>query len=357
MEMADLDVSLTSPIPWIGDPDPDVFAEVGHLAKRPAKWDIYIFSSPFTSPTVMERPLKILIRGAKPPRVMYTMIERRSIAPESAQLVSQLDGVWLPCRANVEAFNRSGVPTNKTGYMPFPFFNDDPNAAIFGTNRAPGVPRFLWDGNWEPRKAPDNLVRAFMRAFKPGEARLTMKIGLLPLPAAGFPMGPEVVVVDEIQQNSDVAAKGWTSNNYSDSIRIVRGQLREMEMVKLRADHDIYVSCSRGEGIDLPVFKAKLAGRRVVATYSGGPEEFLGTKDVRVAATGVAPVHSMYQLESGAEYGDYSVDDLAAALAKAAEGPLVSKERDWPIENFRARAVGIKLRRLVEKTIDDTRRR
>ena len=357
MEMADIDVSLVSPVPWFGEPDPGVFAEVGHLAKRPSKWDLYIFSSAFTNVPTMGKILKTLIRGAKPPRVYYTMVERRSIQPELATMISQLEGVWLPSRASVESFNRSGVPQSKTGYMPYPFFNDDPYLAVFGTNRAPGVPRMHWTGCWEPRKAPDNLVRAFLRAFKPGEAKLTLKIGPFPRLAPGFPLGPEIVAVDEIQQNPEVVKLGWNTSNYADYIRVVRGRLSEGDMVKLHADHDIYVSPSRGEGIDLPAFKAKLAGRRVVATHSGGPEDFLGTRDVRVPESGTVPVHAAYGLEAGAEYGDYKIDDLVVALQKAAEGPLQQKDRDWPIENFKARNVGVKLRRLVEKVIDDTRRR
>jgi hypothetical protein len=78
---------------------------------------------------------------------------------------------------------------------------------------------------------------------------------------------------------------------------------------------------------------------------------------VRVPESGTVPVHAAYGLEAGAEYGDYKIDDLVVALQKAAEGPLQQKDRDWPIENFKARNVGVKLRRLVEKVIDDTRRR
>jgi glycosyltransferase involved in cell wall biosynthesis len=303
----------------------------------------------------MRGPLRTLIHGARPPRIFYTMLERRSISTETARAISKLEGVWVPCRANVEAFSRSGVPAQKIGYMPFPFFNDDPYLGLFGFNRAPGVPRLFWIGRWEPRKAPDNLVRAFLRAFAPGKAKLTIKIGPTPMNAPNFPLGPDVVAVDEIYTNPAVASKGWTAQNYQESIQILRGQLSETQMIKLHADHDIYVSPSRGEGIDLPSYKAKLAGKRIVATYSGGPEDFLGTKDIRVPESGFAKPHPVYGWEPDSEYGNYEIDDLAVALQKAADGPLVLKERDWPIDNFRARAIAPKLRRLVEKFIEEAR--
>lgn len=355
MEMAGVDVCLVSPVPWYGEPDPGVLAEIGHLVKRPSKWDLYIYSGAFMGPQVMRAPLNTLIRGARPPRVMYTMIERLHIAPELAQLVSKLDGVWLPSRANVEAFNRSGVPAHKTAYMPYPHFNDDPFLAIFGTNRAPGVPRFLWSGTWEPRKRPDYLVRAFLRAFKPGEAKLTVKLGPSQRDAlVGFPVGPEVVQIEELQTNPVVSAKGWTSQNFGDHIRILRGKLSASEMVKLHADHDVYVSPSLGEGIDLPAYQSKLAGRRLVATYSGGPEDFIGSRDIRVPVTGTVAPHPTYGWEPGSVQNDYKLDDLADALRKAAEGPLTSRDRDWPIENFRARVVGVKLRKLIDRVINET---
>lgn len=355
LEMADIDVSLMSPIPWVGEPDRGVYAEVGHLAKRPSRWDLYIYSVACMGPAVMERPLRMLVRGAKPPRVFYTMLERRSVAHEIVQRLSQIEGVWVPCRANVETFSRSGLPANMLGYMPFPFFNDDPYLGLFGLNRAPGVPRFLWGGRWEPRKAPDNLVRAFMRAFAPGKAKLTLKLGPMPLDARGFPVGPEAVAIDEIFTNPDVAAKGWTVANHPEHIQVLRGRLSDTQMVKLHADHDIYVSPSRGEGIDLPTYRAKLAGKRVVATYSGGPEDFLGTEDIRVIDRGVTKAHPVYDWEPSATYADYFIEDLVIALRVAAEGPLVVKQRDWPIDNFRARTVSVKLRKMVEKVIDEAR--
>lgn len=356
LEMAGVEVSLVSPVPWIGAPDPGVLAEVGHMARHPSRWDLYIYGVPCMGPAQMWRPLRTLSRGALPPRVFYTMLERKSVDPDTARAVSLLEGVWVPCRANVETLRRCGVTTQKIGYVPYPFFNDDPYLGLFGLNRAPGVPRFLWGGRWEPRKAPDNLVRAFLRAFAPGKASITLKLGPTPLTAQGFPIGPEVVAVDEIQQNPAVSAKGWTTQNYQQHIHILRGRLPAAQMIQLHAEHDIYVSPSRGEGIDLPTYRAKLAGKRVVATYSGGPEDFLGSHDIRVPESGLVKTHPVYGWEPEALYGNYEIDDLTKALVLAADGPLTSKEHDWPIDSFRARAVAPKMLKLVEKAIDEAPR-
>ena len=122
------------------------------------------------------------------------------------------------------------------------------------------------------------------------------------------------------------------------------------EMVDLHRSCDVYVSSSRGEGLDLPAFAAKLAGRRIVTTASGGPEDFLDPEvDVVVPETGLVPADPAYKWGEGADYIDYSIDALAEAMQSAHRRPRHGS-RVWPgMHLHQARVVGEILKNWVKK--------
>jgi glycosyltransferase involved in cell wall biosynthesis len=340
MHAAGVDVRLAT---WEQPPqqlDPDVARELrGIPIHRPAVPldDIVIGSAPINLSPAHLGILANTVR-LRPPlhRAYYTVFESRSIAPEITTRLRVLDGVWVQCRMNQRVLRDASVEST---LIPFPFFEDDPHLAL---DPPRSTRRFLWIGKQEPRKASDNLIRAFMRAFRPGEAEITLKTG--ELPAHGQP-SLERVLLDELA----ITTTGWTPRNWRDSIHIITERLSAAEMVELHARHDVYVSASRGEGLDLPAFVAKLAGRRIVTTASGGPEDFLDPDvDILVPSTGVVPAHKSYQWGPSATLIDYSLDDLIAALQRARSQPPCGT-RTWPgVEQHRAAAVGERLRSWIE---------
>lgn len=315
LELVGFKVELLSPIPLTSIPDVTVLREVGHLAVTASyQRDIYIFSMPLASAQLMGWRLDTLIKN-KAPRVLYTMFERTKIEPETIEKLNALDGVWVPCKRNAEILAAGGCTNVK--WIPFPYFADDPHLGLELPRKKPSL---LWVGRWEPRKAPDNLIRAFLRAFKPGEATLTLKIGPAPWQHSPFPT-PENVLDKELALE-EVRTFGWNDVNVGD-IRIVREKLSPAAMVDLHRQSNVYVSASRGEGIDLPAFSAKLAGRSVVTTDSGGPCDFLDEDDVLVPAKGLLPAHGYEKLwGSTAHFIDYDVKELALGMRTGAERAL-----------------------------------
>jgi glycosyltransferase involved in cell wall biosynthesis len=284
-------------------------------------------------------------------RVLYSVWERTSLDDVEARALNQFGQVWTACQANAEMLRVSGVSPRKIHVFPIPYFPDDPLIQMRNRVRKPGVPRFYHIGKWEPRKGQDQILRAFMRAFKPGEAHLILKTMTLRQPIQDYTQGP-VEEVDKIIKTDPVVQKnGWENEllgrsdaGWSQSIEIVTRFLAPADMMKLHEFGDIYVSLSRGEGFDMPAFDARLAGNLMVYTPSGGQPDFAGSSDEQVPLTGTVPCHPFYGWHAAARYFDFDVD--AAVLAMRAAAARVQRGRVWPDyvdTSFTAKEVGARM--------------
>lgn len=334
MYEAGMDVRLYPPADQAGG-HAEALAEAGRFARRVSRHDLYVYSDFFASPSVMWSIVKrhLSVPG---PRVFYSMFERLRVAPETGSLLNTLTGVWVPCTANRDALIAAGA--RNAVWFPVPFFDDDPLLSL----RPPQQARaFYWIGAWEARKAPDNLLRAFFRAFCPGEATLLLKSTSA---QDGWP-SPESCIASMLPCN------GWTSTNWRSGVTVDRRTLSRAAMLnEVHGRNDVYVSASRGEGVDMPAYSAKLAGRRVITTDSGGPRDFLGEHDILIPATGEVPTHPSYNWEPGSSNADYSLNRLVSTLQRVRAEPV--PPRDLPDPSiFRARAVGIRMKEQIERWI------
>lgn len=245
-------------------------------------------------------------------RVLYSVWERDRVSPIIATFLNRMGQVWVACYRNVAMLVRSGVDHDKIRVVPVPYFDDDPLLKLRGRTRRRGVPRFYHIGKWEPRKAQDKILEAFMTAFRPGEATLTVKTSPWNTAGEGYPASPDAILATLLPMN------GWTEDNYKNSIEIIVKRLTDAELVALHGFGDIYVTLSRGEGFDMPAFDAKLAGNRMVYTPSGGPVDFAGPNDLLVPETGAIACHSFYGWEKESTYLDFDLDHAATAMQLAA---------------------------------------
>lgn len=325
LALAGVDVRL-SPMPPKSE---EVRAEAGHLAKRCGKPDVLVASGSFATARILGRMIGGLSRRPHP-AVFHTMFERRDFDPAIANSLRALAGVWVPCTSNRQALEALGL-TNVRNFG-VPHFDNDPHLALCPPRQGR---RFYWIGSWSPHKQPDNLIRAFMLAFEPREAALLIKRQYI---HRSMPT-PEAVAAEQFGKN------GWTSENWQNDIVIESRTLSGKEMVEeIHGKSDIYVSASRGEGFDMPAYAAKLGGRRVVTTDSGGPLDFLGKDDIVIPKTGKKTVHPDYAVhgwEPTSTYADYDFDELVKAMRRAR---YEMGSWDWPRESFRAIFIGTKIK-------------
>lgn len=332
MERGGAEVSLHSWQPQVEPLHPLVAEEVGHMVKPMPKPDVYVWSGTFGGPLEMVPVLLSVLRIRKNygvPVAFYTMFERTNVQKEMVPLLNQLDGVLVPCEANLWALERAGV-TNAV-WVRAPYFDDDPHLVLTTPKKPPRT--FYWIGRWEPRKAPHNVIRAFMRAFDPerDDVELVLKVG----PSKwwrSFYAGPEQAIENALVEKE---SGNWDRWHAAKRIKVVTDLLSPEQMLDLHRRGDVYVSASRGEGIDMPAFAAKLAGRRVVTTACGGPEDFLSDTDLLVQSTGelaLPDYDAIWGRDSTAV--DYDLDDLVWSLRDAftradcpESGPALSEHR------------------------------
>jgi glycosyltransferase involved in cell wall biosynthesis len=330
---------------WRGrQAEPDAVAEVEHILREPFREGdhrLHIFSAPLAGAEFMT-VIDVLTRN-EGKQAYYCVFERRHIEPALIEKLNRLAGLWVQCRMNERVLKGCGA--KNVELIRYPWFDDDPHLAIEPIRHEPR--RFYYVGRFEPRKAPDQLLRAFMRAFRPGETELTIKTSPYehkkPWPSA------EDTLITELGE-PEVRVNGWTYENWREHIRVIKGRLSADDMVQLHADHDVYVTASRGEGLELPAWSAKLSARQIITTESGGPEDFLDPNvDIKVPMLSFMPADPGYEWGPGANYIDYNLEDLIVAM-QVARGSRRPGTRTWPgFEEHRAARVGKHLREWIER--------
>jgi len=293
-----------------------------------------------------------VVRHLRKQRVIYTVFERDDLPPGDGYLLRQAGQVWVACKDNAAAVVRAGVPEHQVKVIPCPYLPDDPLLALRGRKRKPGPPRFYHIGKWEPRKAQDNIVRAFLMAFKPGEAQLYLRCNPMNVAVDGYPLGP-IAAIQRALDEAPIKANGWSGERPADlnaAIKVIDRPLPLPKLIELHSIGDVYVSLSRAEGFDMPAFDAKLAGNRLIYTETAA-RDFAAAPDHLVPRTGTVDAHPMYNWY-GATYGDYDVAQAADAMRLAAAdlfADYVPYERD--LSDWSAPAVGQKMHRALKEIV------
>lgn len=286
-------------------------------------------------------------------RVVYTVWERRPAPFPDVAALGKVGQAWVACEANRRMLIESGLSAEKVRTVPLPYFDSDPLLALEGRARKapPGVVRFYHIGKWEPRKDQHQIIGAFLKAFRPGEAELFLKTSAFASKAEGYPQGP-LESVETWMRHPAVVDNGWRFPAVPEraeqakllgqaGIKIYETRLTPAQMRALHEACDVYVTLSHGEGFDMPAFDAKLAGNLLVYTPSGGPQDFAGEGDLLVPFTNEIGCHPMYRWPAGSVYGDYAIDVAAVRLREARDAVLRGeRRRGTSLERFRAVNVG-----------------
>lgn len=257
--------------------------------------------------------------------VLYTSIERDSVADVLIEVFERCAEIWVPCKQNADALISSGMPSDKVVVVPFPY---DPTVGVSripaprGTERAPDGKRFYSIGKWEPRKEHARILLAFLCAFTPKDkASLLLKVhgwGEW----EGYPSVEQALV--QAAEDPRVRGNGWNGSNVRKRVRVITDKVSDEEIVRFHAENNIYVSASHGEAWDIPAFEAKCAGNRLVHVGFGGSSDYADADDIKIPFT-LEQVHSAYGWEAS-RWAEYKFEDLVEAM-RAATPP---KRRSHP---------------------------
>lgn len=234
----------------------------------------------FTMPThVAPRP------GAR--NVNYTMFEASGIPPLWAAAADFCDLVVVPTRAARDAWTASGVPAERVRVSPLAvdaeFFSapSEPLALQLPDGRPLSslATRFLHVGEVRPRKNQVELVRAWLEATsRDDDAVLVLKCPAVKRMALQLRADLEALQRD-VGRGLDEAAP----------LLVLPALLSDEQMRALYAAATHYVSVSRGEGWDLVMMEAAVAGLRLIAPAHTAYLDYLEHGDAEFIPSALVP--------------------------------------------------------------------
>ena len=233
-----------------------------------------------------------------------TVWETDTMPAQWRNVLSQVIDVWLPSRFNVETFQPAlSTPVFR---LPHPVVPRPVNGAAVDpaslTGASPSDFVFYSLFEWQDRKGPAEMIRAYFRAF-PAENGTLLVLKTNPGAAA---IGASTV--NQLRQETGSTARvslmphGWS----------------EAQVDALHARGDCYVSLHRGEGWGYPLFEAVARGKPVIATGFSGPLDYLSASAARLVRFDLASVRQRYVYYAPQmNWAEPDVDDAARLMQEA----------------------------------------
>ncbi|MDA8268763.1 MAG: glycosyltransferase [Actinomycetota bacterium] len=247
--------------------------------------------------------------------VARTMFETDRIPSDWVPKLNQVDEIWVPTSFNAETFARSGVR------VPIHVVPGGVDADLF----RPGLPpldlpctpgrRYLSVFEWSHRKAPDVLLKAWARAFRPDSA---VSLILRCFPRSHFQGNTAAAVESFVDEQ--LAAFGASRADVA-PIMVVGEPLSPSDMPRLMAAADVYVGVARGEGWGRPLLEAMSCGLTVIGTRWSGNLEFMDdSNSLLVDVERLVPVDERMDVSfyRGHRWAEPSVEHLAELLHRTA---------------------------------------
>lgn len=239
--------------------------------------------------------------------IAYPFWELEKIPKDYITYLQRFDQVWAPSTFIYDAFVANGL--NRVALVKHPVRTPD-----IAPNGSPPDGKlkclFFFDfDSFATRKNPEAVIHAFQQAFKhQHDVSLTVKT----------------------RGVNDSGRRYWLASQAANDnrITIVDKTMTRSQVAQMMADHDVFISLHRSEGLGLGCAEALAAGKIVVSTDYGGSTDFVNHDTAfPVAWIPIAVEEGQYPLSKDAIWADPSVDDAARQLSAIYSDPIAASAR------------------------------
>jgi glycosyltransferase involved in cell wall biosynthesis len=229
---------------------------------------------------IMAHGFNLQLPGRK--RVGRTMFATDRLPKDWVPLCQSMDEIWVPSEFNRRTFSSAGVDETRLRVM-----SAGVDTKLFQPGREPlELARkrsfaFLSVFEWTDRKAPEVLLRAYFREFKPDED-VTLILRTHPRPGPNADLPARIAEIAEREAGVPVGKIPSTI--------LMPHFLAAADVPRLYATADAFVLPSRGEGYGRPYLEALACGCPVIATGWGGQSDFLNNENSYLVESKIVPV-------------------------------------------------------------------
>lgn len=197
-------------------------------------------------------------------KIAYNVWETTRWPDDFFEILKKYDQFWVPSEWHKQCAIDQGYPSSKIHVVPE---GVDPSKFKPINHRLDDLPfRFLIVGRWEYRKSTKEMILAFCEEFKDD---LNVELHLL---------------VDNPFANDELGSTENRLANYGildEKIKVLHS-LTDGEYVSLLHTSHVFLSCSRGEGWNLPLIEAMACGVPSIYSDWGAQLEFAKNKGIAV---------------------------------------------------------------------------
>lgn len=241
-------------------------------------------------------------------RVGYTMLETDRLPDDWVRQANQMDEIWTPTHWGADVFRASGV-RRPIYVVPLGINPDYFHPEIMGRKPAQRFV-FLSVFDWIERKAPDLLIRAYRRAFRPGDdVLLLLKV---------FNTDPRFDLARRVAELTQGAGPPV--------VVMPNQEIAGYQLGALYRSADCFVLPTRGEGWGMPTLEAMACGLPVISTGWGAQSEFLHSGvGYPLQIRGLIPAEARAPYYHGLRWADPDIDHLCALMRHVYEHPAEAR--------------------------------
>lgn len=202
--------------------------------------------------------------------------------------LNAFDAIVVPCQANKEAFERSGVtvPIHVLGMPVFPDRYSLEGVEPFTIPETDEETTIFYNiSQWTHKKGIDAAIRSYFLAFQGDENVMLVLKGYVGMHKQAGDASKVVQAIDDIK--ASMRLQKYPPIYVTDMV------MSDDQIKQLHAAGDCYVNMTRGEGWGIPPFEALLFGNELITTVHTGMEEWAHEQLIAPVDAYLDSVHNM----------------------------------------------------------------